>query len=200
MVENGKQWKSEILYRYLLTRGDSLGGAMRNVTGALANQRFVEAVVKALRQRGAEGQFDTSRSNRGKVQRITWKDRRLVFDRTSGIIGKNIDVILLRTSVPDATDKALLSAEDSYVACGELKGGIDPAGADEHWKTGRSALERIRRAFSGPMPQLFFVAAAIAPSMAEEIFEELRCGTLDMAANLNKPSQLAAVASWLVNL
>ena len=30
---------------------------------------------------------------------------------------------------------------------GELKGGIDPAGADEHWKTGNSALVRIRKAF-----------------------------------------------------
>ena len=27
-----------------------------------------------------------------------------------------------------------------YLACGELKGGIDPAGADEHWKTAGKAL------------------------------------------------------------
>lgn len=29
-------FREEILYRYLLTRGDTLGGEMRNITGALA--------------------------------------------------------------------------------------------------------------------------------------------------------------------
>ncbi|HAJ78349.1 MAG TPA: hypothetical protein DCO75_01135, partial [Fibrobacteres bacterium] len=29
----------------------------------------------------------------------------------------------------------------------ELKGGIDPAGADEHWKTAKTAIDRIVSAF-----------------------------------------------------
>jgi type II restriction enzyme len=39
-----------------------------------------------------------------------------------------------------------------------LKGGIDPAGADEHWKTAGSALLRIKRAFQaeGLAPATFF--------------------------------------------
>jgi len=62
-------------------------------------------------------------------------------------------------------------ATKSYIAMGELKGGIDPAGADEHWKTARAALDRIRKAFSKVevSPHNFFVGAAIAKRMAQEI-------------------------------
>ncbi|MDZ4383273.1 MAG: AvaI/BsoBI family type II restriction endonuclease [Thermodesulfovibrionia bacterium] len=44
-----------------------------------------------------------------------------------------------------------------YIALGELKGGIDPAGADEHWKTARTSLIRIQKAFSkkGFSPDIF---------------------------------------------
>jgi len=31
---------------------------------------------------------------------------------------------------------------------GELKGGIDPAGADEHWKTANKALDKMRKPFT----------------------------------------------------
>jgi hypothetical protein len=41
--------------------------------------------------------------------------------------------------------------------------GIDPAGADEHWKTANFALERIRKSFAKKKkPQTFFIGASIA--------------------------------------
>lgn len=54
---------------------------------------------------------------------------------------------------------------------GELKGGIDPAGADEHWKTANTALDRIRNSFAnvGYSVKTSFVGAAIANAMAVEI-------------------------------
>lgn len=36
--KSNSDWRNEIFYRYLLTRGDSLGGTMRNVTGALSKK------------------------------------------------------------------------------------------------------------------------------------------------------------------
>jgi type II restriction enzyme len=65
-----------------------------------------------------------------------------------------------------------------YVALGELKGGIDPAGADEHWKTARSALDRIKKAFEkvGQQPRRFFIGAAIEKEMAIEIWHDLEAG------------------------
>jgi len=89
-----------------------------------------------------------------------------------------------------------------YIAAGELKGGIDPAGADEHWKTANSALDRIRTSFikEKTKPALFFVGAAIESSMATEIFEQLENGHLAHAANLTSNKQLEDLASWLTNL
>ncbi len=37
MAESNKEFREEILFRYLLTKGDTLGGSMRNITGASAS-------------------------------------------------------------------------------------------------------------------------------------------------------------------
>lgn len=78
----------------------------------------------------------------------------------------------------------IVSRNDRAIMFGELKGGIDPAGADEHWKTGNSALNRIRTSFaSAGYPEMMtsFVGAAIERAMAEEIFEQLSSGVLTNA-------------------
>ena len=87
-----------------------------------------------------------------------------------------------------------------YLACGELKGGIDPAGADEHWKTAGSGLERIRRRFGRRCPKLFFAASAIESAMAKEIFAQLKTGKLTHAANVTVEKQLEDLTQWLVSL
>ena len=85
---------------------------------------------------------------------------------------------------------------------GELKGGIDPAGADEHWKTGDTAIDRIRDAFTekGFNVMTSFVGAAIASSMADEIWKMLSSGTLTNAANLTSDEQFTDYCEWLVML
>ncbi len=98
---------------------------------------------------------------------------------------------------------------DNVIALGELKGGIDPAGADEHWKTAQAALNRIREAFSrvGHSPLTFFVGSAMsttgyayAKRMAGEIWNQLENGTLSNAANLNQENQVASISRWLCSL
>ncbi|MBC7238119.1 MAG: restriction endonuclease, partial [Chloroflexi bacterium] len=86
-----------------------------------------------------------------------------------------------------------------YIALGELTGGIDPAGADEHWKTASSALSRIRDAFTdvGYEPFTFFLGAAIENRMAMEIWDQLEDGTLTNAANLMDMDQVASLIHWL---
>ena len=85
---------------------------------------------------------------------------------------------------------------------GELKGGIDPSGADEHWKTANSALERIRNSFvkQNLNPLTFFVGAAIEKAMAAEIYKQLIDGTLSNAANLTVEDQVISVCRWLLSL
>ena len=123
-----------------------------------------------------------------------------MFDKKPKFINKNIDAILLDTSVTIPAGTTHLEQPSSFVACGELKGGIDPGGADEHWKTASSAFQRIRDFFTTNPPHLFFVAAAIEASMAGEIFSQLQTGRLEYAANLTAPQQLTDLADWLISL
>lgn len=192
-------WRSEIVFRFLLTCGDALGGTMRNIAGALAQVKFTDAVQSALNKEGIRAIVIRSPNN-DKVRSLSWPQRILLFDRTPKFIGKNIDVILIRTSAMAASHVQLSSTKSDYVACGELKGGIDPAGADEHWKTASGALARIREKFPERSPKLFFVGAAIEVSMAQEIFAQLQSGQLTHAANLTSSEQVSDLADWLVSL
>jgi hypothetical protein len=83
-----------------------------------------------------------------------------------------------------------------------LKGRIDPAGADEHWKTANTALDRIRKAFSRSKmkPKTFFIGAAIENAMAKEIFSQLKRKTLTNAANLTNEKQVFSLCRWLVSV
>ena len=197
-IERADEWREEVFYRYLLTKGDSLGGSMRNYTGALAGQEFGTAVLHALSEHGVAPDITTT-PNSQKIKEIAWPRRLLLFDKTPSLIGKNIDVILLNTSSWRGPPRK--SPPSAFVAFGELKGGIDPAGADEHWKTANSALDRIRQCFTAHrIPPLFFVGAAIEVAMAKEIFNQLLDERLTYAANLTVQEQLADLADWLVAL
>ncbi len=90
----------------------------------------------------------------------------------------------------------------TYIALGELKGGIDPAGADEHWKTAGTALRRIRSAFAERKlkPHTFFIGAAVEARMAKEIWDMLKQGDLENAANLTKEDHMASITRWLCTL
>jgi hypothetical protein len=193
----GDDWREEIVFRFLLVKGDSLGGSMRNITGAAASRRFADVLMQVLDRKGIECEVLPSREEK-KIKSIYWGNRSLLLDRKSPLVDKNIDVILLDRRAPLETD-ALLRSKERYLACGELKGGIDPAGADEHWKTANSALRRIRDTFDH-RPHLFFVGAAIASAMANEIFNQLVSGELRHAANFTKQQQLVDLAEWLVEL
>jgi len=198
-IENkaGSDWQTDIVYRFLLTRGDTLGGVMRNILGAEAKGKFTEAILAALREGGIQPRLGYSR--KGKVQRISWPGRVLLFDKKPKLIDKNVDVILLYQADENMSVAMLLDNEANYLVCGEVKGGIDPAGADEHWKTAYGALARIREKLGTNQPQLFFVGAAIEDSMAMEIFSQLKSGMLNHVANLNVSKQVSDLASWLVS-
>ncbi len=195
----GEAFREEIVYRYLLTMGDTLGGSMRNYIGAEAGIKLTNALEDALTAQQSSATI--KKSAKGKVQQISWNGRLLLFDAKTKLIGNNVDVVLLDRALA-STFKELVTIPQAYLACGELKGGIDPAGADEHWKTARSALVRIQTTFTGHNhnPALFFVGAAIEHRMAQEIYDDLQSGLLSHAANLTVPEQVEDLAAWLVAL
>ena len=108
------------------------------------------------------------------VKGLSWKKsnketRILFFNMTVPIIRNNIDIVVLKNS-HENTLKEIIKIPDNYIALGELKAGINPAGADEHWKTAKTAIDRIIAAFSknGHKPYVFYVGAAIENKMASE--------------------------------
>ncbi len=128
------------------------------------------------------------------------------YNLTVPIVKKNVDLNLFDCAPEEISfDKNQESTHykpEKYIALGELKGGIDPAGADEHWKTANSALKRIRDSFSAQnhQPFTFFVGAAIEKAMAQEIYQQLENNILTNGANLTNENQVVSLCSWLIAL
>ena len=218
LLPAGDKFRDEVVFRFLLTEGDALGGSMRNIAGSWAQQKRTSAIIASLKNAGIKLQVligsntkwidgDDSIASSG-LKGIRWfrekSVRTVLFNlkvRLVGRNGNNVDVCLFRTTAEDVRDSAFQTAA-YYLALGELKGGIDPAGADEHWKTANTALSRIRESFARASysPALFFVGAAIEPNMAKEIWEMLESGILANAGNLTNTHHVDSVCQWLTSL
>ncbi len=222
LIENflepaGSDFVEELVYRFLLTRGDSLGGAMRNIAGKLAERKLTRAIISVLTLTETSYQWLNAASNTWiagtsndidielSLKALNWEQdgepRTLIHNRTVPLVQKNIDMCLLKCT-PSEVKPATYRKAERFIAFGELKGGIDPAGADEHWKTAQTTLSRVRTAFANQnlSPALFFIGAVIVDSMAQEIWRQLGEGTLRNAANLTNADQVAALAKWLIDL
>jgi hypothetical protein len=213
----GINFVEELVFRFLLTRGDTLGGSMRNVGGFLAQCKLTRLIIAHLKNAGRKYQWLDSDSSAWehtptddtgiemRLRGLSWesggKIRTLIYNLTVPLFRNNVDLCLF--DCPPATlSKTTHGTACAYVALGELKGGIDPAGADEHWKTARSALNRIHLAFKKHKhrPETFFIGAAIEKKMASEIWTMLQRGELSNAANLTDEGQMASIAHWLCSL
>jgi len=213
----GVDFVEELVFRFLLTRGDTLGGSMRNIGGFLAQKKLTRSIIAYLRLTGRkclwlhsqndawnelnEEDADTEIHLRGLYWNANHNHRTLLYNLTIPITKNNVDLSLFNCS-PNELTREILRTPSIYVALGELKGGIDPAGADEHWKTARTAILRIQEAFAkyGLKPSLFFIGAAIEAKMATEIWQMLKQKKIENAANLTVEDQIASIASWFCNL
>jgi len=216
----GNSFIEELIYRFLLIQGDSLGGSMRNLVGALAQQKLTRAILASLNIAGIKYKWMDSRVKRMiwndmpsdeydvelYLKAISWtykgKNRTLIYNLTVPAVKKNVDICIFECSFSEFLSQDIIKRNERYILLGELKGGIDPAGADEHWKTANSALGRIRSAFDGKglNPQTIFIGAAIENSMAAEIWEQLNTEELSFAANLTNDSQVSSLCNWLIRL
>ena len=213
----GDQYIDEIVYRYILTAGDALGGKMRNITGAIAQEKLTRGIIASLRIHNIAFQYcgadstlfqsandDVSNDLLALAKAIQWENARhesrvLIYNKTIPRVSKNVDIVILKRAlvmISPTRLRPIMNDLGNYVVAGELKGGIDPAGADEHWKTANTALGRIRRAL--PSAKLCFIGAAIENAMALEIYNELTNGRLHNAANLTNDNQFNALCNWLV--
>lgn len=215
----GADYIDEATFRYLLIKGDAVGGSMRNRIGALGQERLIRAIYSCMSVRGIRCYRRLKNSKEWSVAKLGetstefnikalhWSnalgERILIFNSTIPTVKNNVDICLFSGNMDDKNLKKLVSQNKRAIMFGELKGGIDPAGADEHWKTGNSALNRIRNSFAEagfPKIMTSFVGAAIEGAMAEEIYEQLKIGTLTNATNLTNNNQLIEYCNWLIEL
>jgi hypothetical protein len=213
----GAKFIEELIFRFLLTRGDTLGGSMRNIGGVLAQRKLTRAILSSLAIAGVKYTWQhvktrtwVNMTNNDSeielfVRGIHWRNKRgprtLLYNLTVPLVHNNVDLCLFNLT-PEETQKSGYALPETYLVLGELKGGIDPAGADEHWKTARTALERIRQSFhtAGYSPYTFFIGAAVERKMASELWNELKSGILTNAANLNQENQIASISNWLCSI
>jgi hypothetical protein len=220
LLQHGHNYQKNLVSRYLLTQGDALGGRMRNIVGKMALEKLTRSLFDELMLKNINFEIyilskktwivgDAQCYNdANQVKAIKWEykgqKRLLYYDLTVPIVKKNIDLVLFNNSAVNNTNisdfRKFIGNYSNYLALGELKGGIDPAGADEHWKTANTALQRIRKAFKLKNHSIdtFFIGAAIEKAMATEIFEQWKAGDLSVCANLTKNHQVRELCSWII--
>jgi len=216
----GKEFVEELVYRFLLTRGDQLGGSMRNLGGKLGERKMARAIISSLNLSKINYKWLHTKSKKWisksdddtdielHLNGLNWQNsngvRTLIFNRKIPLVKKNVDLSILNChpDVVNSTENSAHLKAEKYVAFGELKGGIDPAGADEHWKTANSALNRIRASFKKKSlnPITFFIGAAIEESMSKEIYNQLKAKIMANAANLTNEDQVASICNWLITI
>lgn len=217
----GSAYIDETIYRFLLTKGDAVGGTMRNRIGAMGQKKLVRCILSCMNVRGityewVDGNNSTfkwlaKRSDDTGVEKtlkaLHWTNskgsRVLGFNMTNAIVKKNIDICLYNGDKTNYEQGRIAKNHpERAIMLGELKGGIDPAGADEHWKTANTALERIRTSYAakGLQIQTSFVGAAIERAMADEIYSQLRSGIMTNGANLTNTNQLVEYCNWLLDI
>ena len=216
----GENFVDELVYRFLLIKGDSLGGTMRNFVGAVAKMKLTRRILSVLMTMNIpyytlykknkkknlwnKMSYEYDYDNADVIYAISWQingeNKILFFDTKIPLVKKNVDICLYRGDKNDFDGGAIVNDNNRAIMFGELKGGIDPAGADEHWKTGNTALSRIRSAFNDYSVKTAFLGAAIEKSMANEIWLQLCNQTLSNAANITCEEQFIDFSEWVVSL
>ena len=160
----GANFVEELVFRFLLTRGDTLGGSMRNVGGALAQRKLTRAILSTLTIAGQRYHWQHSKTKKWVAMTnddteielsfcgLSWESehgrRTLIYNLNIPLVKSNVDLCLFNLA-PEAlpanksSEIKPIEVEPYTIALGELKGGIDPAGADEHWKTAQAALPLV---------------------------------------------------------
>jgi type II restriction enzyme len=127
----GISFVEELVFRFLLTRGDTLGGSMRNVGGVLAQRKLTRAIISALKVSGRSYQWlhsvnktwtrmpDEDADIELYLRGLYWKkgsrDRTLVYNLTVPLVKNNIDLCVFDCA-PNHLSPVVSSSPKSYIA------------------------------------------------------------------------------------
>ena len=60
----GEKFVEELVFRFLLTRGDTLGGSMRNIGGALAQRKLTRTLISTLKIAGVSYRWQHAKARK----------------------------------------------------------------------------------------------------------------------------------------
>lgn len=193
---NEQNYLNELERYYLMSAGESIGGKIRNIVGKKGNDIFINYIKEYLDNNNISYSVIEKNEN---VQKIYTDELVILFNKKPNFIGKSVDFMVLKKYQDGTYD---IEDHNQYISAGELKSGIDPAGADEHWKTAATALKRIHQGFvkkGVDSPNIFFIGGAISRHMAGEIIHYIENNKLKYAANLNYKKQMQNIVEHLLN-
>lgn len=129
----GDKFVEELVFRFLLTRGDALGGSMRNVGGVLAQRKLTRAIISSLTIAGINYRWQHTKSRKWlemteddseiewSLRGLSWyngdKNRTLIYNLTVPLVGNNVDICLFSLSPREVRTSECKIAE-TYIALG----------------------------------------------------------------------------------
>jgi hypothetical protein len=113
----GANFVEELVFRFLLTRGDTLGGSMRNVGGALAQRKLTRAIFSTLTIAGQSYHWQHSKTKKWvamtnddaeielSLRGLSWESdlgrRTLIYNLNIPLVKSNVDLCLFNLA-PEA--------------------------------------------------------------------------------------------------
>jgi len=154
---------------YSLVLGDSMGGSMRNLIGNIGEDR----IENVLNTKFGGQRVKSTESGRPKITKCSNPPRTLHWNvKIPG--QRNFDLVISKST--------------TLISVLEIKSGIDPAGADEHWSTASSKLLKLHQAM--PSLKCGFAGAVIVDSTRREIAEGIKRKELVCGININSDIEI----------
>jgi type II restriction enzyme len=112
----GENFIDELVYRYLLTKGDALGGKARNLAGSLGERKFLRALLSIFNISGINYKWKDNDTNtwldkptdnidiEKRIKAVYWKknqDRLMVLNINVPLVNKNVDLTILQSKIED---------------------------------------------------------------------------------------------------
>ena len=136
----GSNYIDEAVFRYLLIKGDTVGGIMRNRIGKLGQERFIRMIFSVMNVRAMACDklslsskiwepTDTFAADAEKnLRALHWLnscgERILIFNAKIPAVNKNVDLCLFESSVDDFAQ--IVRRNDKAIMFGELKAALPP--------------------------------------------------------------------------
>lgn len=227
LIQDSGVSKNRHLAMFMSNLGDSMGGISRNEVGRVAMMRVLNPLVAHLHQEKrlravicsfkGELKKEFERSNSSQKTRIEmdsttdlealladFEKRRVKYHE---LVISNGNRLLVDRQLKwreengnthkIGPDLHSTSKIHDFVWAAEVKGGADPAGSDEHWKTATQALDRIIQACEKTnrcQPALAFIATIFVGRVATEaqawIEQEKLTGAYNLTRMLQEPQDM----------